>query len=118
MRAGFHTMNVLLHAVGVVLLFLMAWRLAEDEEPSTGPAVRPQIVARTAAVLFAVHPMTEAVTPSPAAPGCSARPFPARLLRRPPVDAGWLARLVVGHDSVLAGRTGPGNRGVLPFIAA
>ena len=60
---GFHTTNVLLHALNVVLLFLLAWRLAEDEEPSTGPAVRPQIVALTAAVLFAVHPMmTESVT--------------------------------------------------------
>ena len=60
---GFHATNVLLHAMNVVLLFLLAWRLAEDEEPSTGPAVRPQIVALTAAVLFAVHPMmTESVT--------------------------------------------------------
>ena len=61
--AGFHTINVLLHAVNVVLLFLLAWRLAEDEAPAGGSAVRPQIVALTAAVLFAVHPMmTEAVS--------------------------------------------------------
>src|SRR5262245_48741834 len=32
---GFHTMNVVLHALNVVLLFLLAWRLAEDETPST-----------------------------------------------------------------------------------
>src|SRR5262245_12175043 len=61
--AGFHTMNVVLHALTVVLLFLLSWRLAEDVEPSTGPAVRPQVVALTAAVLLAVHPMmTESVT--------------------------------------------------------
>jgi tetratricopeptide (TPR) repeat protein len=61
--AAFHSVNVLLHAINVVLLFLLAWRLAEDETPSTGPAIRSQVVALSAAVLFAVHPMmTEAVT--------------------------------------------------------
>src|SRR5439155_5770475 len=60
---GFHLTNVVLHMANVVLLFLLARRLAEDRQrrkPATAP--NPDVVALTAAVLFAVHPMmTEAV---------------------------------------------------------
>ncbi|MBI3493620.1 MAG: tetratricopeptide repeat protein [Acidobacteria bacterium] len=48
---GFHVTNVLLHMINVVLLFQLARRFSED-----------QLVAFSAAALFAVHPMmTEAV---------------------------------------------------------
>src|SRR5207249_190081 len=60
---GFHLTNVLLHMANVVLLFVLAHRLAEDRlrrKSTTAP--NPDVVALTAAVLFAVHPMmTEAV---------------------------------------------------------
>jgi Flp pilus assembly protein TadD len=60
---GFHLTNVVLHMANVVLLFLLAQRLADDRTRHNPPnAPRPEIVATTAAVLFAVHPMmTEAV---------------------------------------------------------
>jgi len=53
---AFHTTNVLMHAVNVVLLFLLAWSLAQDADPA-GAADRRQTIALTAAVVFAVHPM-------------------------------------------------------------
>jgi protein O-mannosyl-transferase len=60
---GFHLTNVLLHMANVALLFVLVQRLAADRrrrKPATAPD--PQVVALTAAVLFAVHPMmTEAV---------------------------------------------------------
>jgi cytochrome c-type biogenesis protein CcmH/NrfG len=53
---GFHVTNVLLHMLNVMLLFQLAWRMAEDE------GRRPALVATATAVLFGVHPiMTEAV---------------------------------------------------------
>src|SRR5204862_3665477 len=60
---GFHVTNVFLHMVNVALLFLLARWLAQDRfrrKPTTAP--NPDVVAVTAAALFAVHPMmTESV---------------------------------------------------------
>src|SRR5207247_1475821 len=78
---GFHVTSVLLHMLNVVLLCQLAWRFADDLMPASdggreaGSAkraaarsaqsamtARGPVVASTAAVLFAVHPMmTEAV---------------------------------------------------------
>src|SRR5712671_4004885 len=60
---GFHVTNLLLHIVNVGLLFLLAWRLAEDFDAGPLPASpRAGVVAGASAALFAVHPMmTEAV---------------------------------------------------------
>ena len=53
---GFHVTNVLLHMLNVVLLFRLAWRLAEHR------ARQPLVMAGAAAALFAAHPMmSEAV---------------------------------------------------------
>src|SRR5438128_1712278 len=57
---GFHVTSVLLHMLNVVLLYQLAWRFAEDLMSAS--TARGPVVAGTAAVLFAVHPMmTEAV---------------------------------------------------------
>jgi hypothetical protein len=73
---GFHVTNLLLHMVNVVLLFVVALRLTEDQQPTTRdqrlttddqrPTTRsnqrPTVAAFAAASLFAVHPlMTQAV---------------------------------------------------------
>jgi Flp pilus assembly protein TadD len=63
---GFHFTNVLLHALNTILLFQLALRLLDDARRRgrglTIEAVRPELVAFGAAILFAVHPiMTEAV---------------------------------------------------------
>lgn len=62
---GYHLTNVLLHALNVLLLFVLARRLARQvHSPDlTGPAEPvATLTAFTAASLFAVHPvMTEAV---------------------------------------------------------
>jgi tetratricopeptide (TPR) repeat protein len=52
---GFHVTNVLLHVVNVILLFMLARRLADASD-------RAVLTAFAAAVLLAIHPMmTEAV---------------------------------------------------------
>jgi len=57
---GYHVTNVLLHAVDVMLLFTLARRLYENKGDADSKA--PIVMAFSAAVLFAVHPMmTEAV---------------------------------------------------------
>jgi tetratricopeptide (TPR) repeat protein len=78
---GFHVTSVLLHMLNVMLLCQLAWQFADDVSAGSGDArhagagkradarsarsampARGQVVACTAAVLFAVHPMmTEAV---------------------------------------------------------
>ncbi|PYR64474.1 MAG: hypothetical protein DMF91_00200 [Acidobacteria bacterium] len=76
---GFHVTSVLLHMLNVVLLYQLAWRFADDLSPASdggrdsakraaarsaqsAMTARGPVVASTAAVLFAVHPMmTEAV---------------------------------------------------------
>jgi tetratricopeptide (TPR) repeat protein len=68
---GFHLTSVLLHVLNVLLVFLVAERLAKDSRATAsghakaqGAAsrMRPEIVATAAAWMFAVHPlMTEAV---------------------------------------------------------
>ena len=64
---GFRAVNIVLHMANVALLYVLAWGMTEDwlarrrrQEPSM--TARPQVVAFTAAVLLAVHPMmTQAV---------------------------------------------------------
>jgi hypothetical protein len=57
---GFHLTNVLLHALNVILLFQLAWRVGIDRSRRETPAI--PVVAGVASLLFAVHPlMTEAV---------------------------------------------------------
>jgi hypothetical protein len=62
---GFHLTSVLLHMLNVGLLFVLAWRLAEDcrrggRQLFNGPS--SLVVAAAAAVLLAAHPlMTQAV---------------------------------------------------------
>jgi Flp pilus assembly protein TadD len=63
---GFHVTNVVLHVLNTMLLFQLALRLLEDARRGgrdvTLKAVRPELVAFGAAILFAVHPMmSEAV---------------------------------------------------------
>ncbi len=63
---GFHLTNVLLHMFDVVLLFQLAWLLAEDLQVQPADRrvrqERTTLVAFAAATIFAVHPMmTEAV---------------------------------------------------------
>lgn len=63
---GYHLTNVVLHAVVVLLLFLVALRSVEDQAArrlSAGrPAIRSTVVAFTTAAAFGLHPMmTEAV---------------------------------------------------------
>lgn len=59
---GFHVTNVLLHAIDVVLLFLLVRRLARDA-PGASDTGMPDVIAFVAASLFAVHPLlTEAVS--------------------------------------------------------
>ncbi len=62
---GYHLTNVLLHVFNVMLLFQLTLRLladAQERHPDRPAARSPELVAFSAAVLFAVHPiMTEAV---------------------------------------------------------
>ena len=60
---GYHLTNVLLHVLNVILLFVLARRLVEDERRSDALLkIDANVVAFAAAMLFAVHPMiTEAV---------------------------------------------------------
>ena len=65
--SGFRAVNIVLHMFNVGLLYALAWRLTEDwrsrRRPAEGLVVaRPPVIAFTAAVLLAVHPMmTQAV---------------------------------------------------------
>ena len=55
---GFHALNIALHALNIVLLFLIGRRLFPPLFPQ-----KPEAAALIAALLFALHPMqTEAVT--------------------------------------------------------
>ncbi len=59
---GFHLTNVLLHMVNIVLVFAMAWALAQDRAPRNGGVIGSDVrssdaVATVTALLFAVHPM-------------------------------------------------------------
>ena len=57
---GFHFTNLLLHIINVVLVALLAWRIADDRRQRGSPgaaAMRPDIVSGVAALLFAVHPL-------------------------------------------------------------
>jgi tetratricopeptide (TPR) repeat protein len=62
---GFHLTNLLLHLLNITLVYVLAWRISDDRrlrglEGADQPG--PGVVAFSAAVLFAVHPMmTEAV---------------------------------------------------------
>lgn len=62
---GYHLTNLALHLVNVGLVYLLGWRLTEDRLQRGPEAVdqpTPGVVAFSAALLFAVHPMmTEAV---------------------------------------------------------
>jgi Flp pilus assembly protein TadD len=75
---GFHVTSVLLHMLNVMLLWQLAWQLADDlnaapaatrsagsarrADARSAMSARGQVVAGAAAILFAVHPMmTEAV---------------------------------------------------------
>jgi tetratricopeptide (TPR) repeat protein len=62
---GFHLTNLLLHLLNIGLVYLLAWRTADDRRRRGPPGVddlAPSVVAFGTAMLFAAHPMmTEAV---------------------------------------------------------
>lgn len=60
---SYHLVNVLIHFLNSVLVYLLALRLARARPPDRGAGARVPLAAATAAVVFCAHPIaTQAVT--------------------------------------------------------